>query len=80
VSRLAPLAARFGGAPPSGRLDAVWDAVARSPADPSRARAEGTRRGGDGDLAAGLAGLAAPLTPSLEAAALREALAAIGPS
>lgn len=75
--RLAPLAARFGGGPPSGGLDAVWDAVALSPLDPWRAREECARRGGDRELAAALAGLTAPSPPSLEAAALREALAAI---
>jgi len=79
ASRLAPIAARFGGAPPSGRLDAVWDAVARHPSDPSRAAAEAGRLGADAALAAALAGLAAPSTPSSEAAALRDALAAIGP-
>ena len=77
--RLAPLAARFGGGPPSGGLDAVWDAVAQSPSDPSRAREESARRGGDRELAAGLAGLATLPAPSFEAVALREALAAIQP-
>jgi dephospho-CoA kinase len=75
--RLAPLAARFGGGAPSGGLDAVWEAVALSPLDPSRAGEECARRGGDRELAAALAGLTAPPVSSLAAAALREALAAI---
>ena len=79
ASRLASLAARFGGAPPSAGLGVVWDAVSRSPSDPWRASRECARRGGDAELAAALAGLAAPVAPSPEAAALREALAAIQP-
>ncbi len=79
AQRLAPLATRFGGGTPSGALDAVWDSVALFPRDPSRAGEESARRGGDRELAAGLAGLAAGPSPSLEAAALRQALAAIQP-
>ena len=77
--RLAPLAVRFGGGPLSGGLDAVWAAVALFPFDPSRAGRESARRGGDRELAAALARIATPAPPSLEAAALREALAAIQP-
>jgi dephospho-CoA kinase len=80
ASRLAPLATRFGGAPPSAELGVVWEAIERFPSDPSRAGEECARRGGDGGLACALAGLGAPVAPSAEAAALRETLAAIRPA
>ncbi len=79
ASSLAPLAARFGGGPPSGGLDVVWEAVRRFPSDPGGARTECARRGGDAELAAALAGLGASFAPSAEAVALRETLAAIQP-
>jgi hypothetical protein len=77
AARLAHLAARFGGGPPSGGLGAVWNAIARAPTDPSRAAAEGARLGGDGELAAAIAGLGSSAGPSAEAETLRETLAAI---
>jgi len=77
ASRLAPLAVRFGGGPPSAGLGAVWEAVRRFPSDPPGAREACARRGGDSELASALAGLAAPVAPSPEAAALRDALVAI---
>lgn len=79
ASSLAPLAVRFGGGPPSGGLDVVWEAVRRFPSDPGGAGKECARRGGDAELAAALAGLGASFEPSAEAAALRETLAAIQP-
>jgi dephospho-CoA kinase len=79
AARLAPLAARFGGGPPSGRLGLVWEAVRRFPSDPGGAGKECARRGGDAELAAALAGLDASFEPSAEAEALRESLAAIRP-
>jgi dephospho-CoA kinase len=77
LERSPALAARFGGAPPSGRLAPVWSAVRRSPADPAAAAAACARDGGDPTLASSLAGLGAPLEPSSRASSLREALAAI---
>jgi dephospho-CoA kinase len=79
AARLAPLAVRFGGGPPTGTLGAVWESVDRFPLDPPGARQECTRRSGDAELAAALAGLAAPLVPSSEATALLKTLAAIEP-
>jgi len=74
---LSPLAGRFGGAPPSGRLLPVLAAVRLRPHDPGGARAECARRGGDPDLAAALAGLASPFEASPRALALRSALEAV---
>jgi len=74
---LKPLARRFGGAPPSGRLRAVLAAVRLRPHDPDGARAECARRGGDPDLAGALAGLGAPFESSPRAAALRSTLEAV---
>jgi dephospho-CoA kinase len=79
AARLAPLAARFGGAPPSPRLQAVWAAVRGHAGDPAGARAECESLGGAGSLAAALAGLGAPVEPSARAAALRSLLAALAP-
>ena len=76
--RFAPLAARFGGAAPSGRLDAVWASLERFPSDVAEARARCTRLGGDGPTAAALAGLGAAV-PDGAAAAWRSALAVIHP-
>ena len=75
--RLARLATRFGGAPPSGVLAPVWAAVCARPADPAGARAECARRGGDPALAGALAGLGAPVEDSPRSGELRAALAAI---
>ncbi len=74
--RMAPLAARFGGSPASGRLAPVWSAVRRWPGDPAAAGAE-CARGGDAILAAALAGLGSPVGSSPRASALRAALAAV---
>ena len=67
------LASRFGGGPPSGRLDGVWDALER-PAPPEAAAALAGWRGGDAPTAAGLAGLAAAFEPSARSSAWRAAL------
>lgn len=75
--RLAALAARFGGAPPSGRLTPVWAAAQGHAADPAGARADCARRGGEPALAAALAGLGAAVAPSPRASALRAALAVV---
>ena len=74
---LSPLARRFGGAAPSGRLLPVLAAVRLCPHDPGGARAECARRGGDADLAVALAGLGSPFEPSPRAEALRRALEAV---
>ena len=74
---LSPLARRFGGVAPSGRLLAVLAAVRLRPHDPGGARAECARRGGDAELAAALAGLGSPFEPSPRAEALRCALEAV---
>jgi len=71
------LAARFGGAPPSGRLAPVWSAVRRHPAEPALAGAACARDGGDPTLASALAGLGLPVAPSPRASTLRAALEAI---
>ncbi len=76
--RFAPLAARFGGAAPSGRLDAVWATLERFPLDAAEARARSARLGGDGPTAAALAGLGGAV-PDGAAAAWRSALAVIHP-
>ena len=79
--RLAPLATRFGGGAAIRRPRRRCGTRSRClPATPSARREECARRGGDPELAAALAGLATPPSPSLEAAALREALAAIRPA
>lgn len=75
AERLAPLAARFGGAPPGRRLAPVWAAVRRFPGDPRGARAAG--EGGEPDLAAAVAGFGAAVAQSPRAAMLREALARV---
>ena len=72
AERLAPLARRFGGAPPGRRLAPVWAVARRFPGDPRGARA--ASEGGDADVAAALAGLGAAVEPSPHAAMLREAL------
>jgi dephospho-CoA kinase len=77
AERQSPLARRFGGAPPSGRLLPVLAAVHLSLHDPGGARVECARRGGDPDLAGALAGLASPFDPSSRAVALRSALEAV---
>jgi hypothetical protein len=51
------LAARFGGAPPSGRLDAVWAALEGHSREPAEAGVLCARLGGDGPTASALAGL-----------------------
>jgi len=75
--RLEPLATRFGGASPTGGLAPVWAAVRARPCDPSGARAECARRGGDPALAGALAGFGAPVDDSPRAGEIRAALAAI---
>jgi len=75
AGRLAPLAARFGGAPPSGQLLPIWSAARRHPFDPGRAAASCAAAGGDPHLASALAGLGAAVEPSPRAALLQEALA-----
>jgi dephospho-CoA kinase len=77
--RAEPLAARFGGAPPTGGLAPVWAAVGTCPRDPAGAREECLRRGGDPALAGALAGLGAPVDDSARARSLRATLAAIRP-
>ena len=71
-----PLAVRFGGGAPSGRLEAVWSALARFPRDPAEAGALATRLGGDGPTAAALAGLGLEARGAA-AAAWRAALEAV---
>ena len=77
AARSRPLAARFGGAPPSGRLALVWSAVRRHPGEPTAAGAACAREGGDPALASALAGLGLPVAPSPRASTFRAALAAI---
>jgi hypothetical protein len=77
AERLAPLAARFGGGPPSGRLGPVWSAARRFPTEPRRAGVACAAGGGDPALAAALAGLGAVVDKSPRASALREALAGV---
>jgi hypothetical protein len=77
AERLSPLAARFGGAPPSARLLPVWSAVRRFPSDPRAAGGACAEGGGDPGLAAALAGLGAPVEPTPRALALRAALEAV---
>ncbi len=77
AERLTPLAVRFGGGAPRGRLRAVWSAVGRWPDAPAAAGAECERAGGEAVLASALAGLGSTVEPSARAAALRAALARI---
>lgn len=73
------LASRFGGAAPSGRLEAVWSALEQSPRDPAQAAALSARAGGDGPTAAALAGLlSGPAGPAVED--WRSVLAALRPA
>jgi dephospho-CoA kinase len=74
VERSLPLAVRFGGARPSGRLAPVWLAARRYPADPIAAGAACAREGGDAALASALAGLGSAVEPSARASGLRAAL------
>jgi dephospho-CoA kinase len=73
---LAPLAARFGGAPPDGRLGVVWSAASRFAGDPHGAGA--ACAGTDRELAAALAGIGATVTPSPVSAMLRTVLERVG--
>ena len=77
VERWLPLAVRFGGAPPSGRLGPVWSAVRRHSDDPAVAGAACAREEGDATLASALAGLGSAVEPSARTSALRAALEAI---
>jgi len=77
AQRVEGLATRFGGAPPTGGLAPVWAAVRACPCDPSGARAECARRGGDPALAGALAGLGAAVEDSPRVAELQAVLAAI---
>jgi dephospho-CoA kinase len=72
----APLATRFGGAKPSGRLAPVWKAARHHPSDPEGAARECARHGGEPTLASALAGLGVPVEPSLVTQTLRTALEA----
>jgi dephospho-CoA kinase len=74
AARLTALARRFGGAPPSGALAAVWSSVRLHVADPAGARAECARRGGEASLAAALAGIGARIGEMPDAARWRRAL------
>jgi hypothetical protein len=80
ADRLGPLAARFGGAPPSARLVPVWSAVRWFPNDPAGAAASCAAGGGDPGLAAAVAGLGSPVEPTTRAMALRAALEAVRPA
>jgi dephospho-CoA kinase len=79
ADRWVPLAARFGGAPPSGRLAPVWSAVSRHPDDPTAAGAACAEEGDAAALASGLAGLSSSVEPTARASALRARLEAIPP-
>ncbi len=59
VSQHRRMAERWGGAPVSRDLDAVWSAVTQHPADPPAAAEACRALGGEGDLAGALAGVAA---------------------
>ena len=77
AERSLPLAVRYGGARPSGRLAPVWSAVRRHPADPAAAGTECAKEGGDAPLASALAGLGSKVGPSPRATELRAALEAV---
>ncbi len=76
VASSRPLAARFGGDAPSGRLDAVWAALERFPREPAQASAHAAGLGGDGPTAAALAGIGLA-DKGGEASAWRAALEAL---
>lgn len=80
AARLRPLAVRFGGGEPTGRLDPVWKAASAHATDPAGAGAECARRGGESTLASALAGLGAPVAPSPLAGAVRGALDSVLPA
>jgi dephospho-CoA kinase len=77
AARWLPLAARFGGGAPSGRLDPVWGAVAGHSREPAEASALCARLGGDGPTASALAGLGSQVAAAA-AGAWRSTLDAIG--
>ncbi len=77
LGELGPLAERWGGARPTGRLAPVLASADRFPGDPIRARTDCEHAGGDGALAAGLAGLGAHPVSSRRARAYRELLLAV---
>jgi hypothetical protein len=76
AERHVPLASRFGGAKPSGRLAPVWKAARLHPSDPEGAAGECARDGGEPTLASALAGLGVPVEPSPLTQTLRAALEA----
>jgi len=76
AERHVPLAARFGGARPSGRLAPVWKAARHHPSDPEGAAGECARDGGEATIASALAGLGVPVEPSPLTQTLRAALEA----
>jgi hypothetical protein len=80
AGRLAALAGRFGGAPPSGALEPVWASARLHAADPAGARAECARRGGEPWLAAALAGIGARVDERPGAARWRRALDRLRPA
>ena len=75
LARARPLALRFGGGPPSGRVDSALSALARFPLDPAAAGDECARLGGDASTAAALAGLGQEVAEA-RAGAWRASLAA----
>jgi hypothetical protein len=77
AARWLPLAARFGGGAPSGRLDPVWSALERHSREPAEAGALCARLGGDGPTASALAGLGSPVAAAADRA-WRSTLGGIG--
>ena len=66
AARSVALAVRFGGGAPSGRLDAVWEALERHPTDPAASGSLSASLGGDAPTASALAGLRAPFEDCAE--------------
>ena len=77
AARSHALAVRFGGGAPSGRLDALWEALERHPGRPAEAEALCASLGGDGPTAAALAGLGTPFDESPRSRSWRDTLAAV---
>jgi hypothetical protein len=74
VRRQLPLASRFGGGPPTSRLDAAWAALARFPSDPAEAGPLCERLGGDSATASALAGLSQDVSITTQAQEWRHVL------